>query len=113
MSCKHGLDCCSECGPFAHTPAPQTPMEAAMTVPTASALATGKTRTHRMMRRPEQIRRKREHTRRADEAAAALISLPFWRWRRRARLEDLEAHHRERAWHYAETLGEVQAGEVG
>ena len=88
----------------------QTPMEAAMSIPTASALATGKRRTHRMMRRTEQIRRMREHNRQADLAAVELMQVPFWRWRKRDSIADRMAHHRDRAAVYAETSGQGTTG---
>ena len=88
-------------------PAPLTPMEAAMAVPTVNSTATGKTRQHRMMRRSEMVRRRREHTRHADLAAVELLCTPFWRVKKRMDLADLEQYHRDRAKWYAETLGET------
>ena len=92
------------------TPAPQTPMEAAMTVPTASSMATGKTRKHRMMRRSIAAGLKRDHTRQAELASVELICTPFWRWRKRAQLEDRMLFHRDRARMYSAFLGEPVTG---
>ena len=98
------------------TPAPQTAMEAAMSVLTTHTMATGKKRTHRMMRRATALKLKREHTRLAELDAIELQCLPvwwIWTWPLRKKVKAREAFNRQQARMYATFLGEVQAGEVG
>ena len=62
-------------------------------------------RVHRMMRRAEAERRRRDHKQRADLLGIELDCLPFWRHRRRTDIEDQIARHRELARVYGEFLG--------
>ena len=67
-------------------------------------------RKHRMMRRAEAERRRREHIQAAGLAEIELGLLPFWRYHRRMDLEDAIVHHRDRAALYGEFLGLAAPG---
>jgi hypothetical protein len=88
----------------------QSDLQSAMTVPTVNTLATGKHRIHRMMRRAEMVRRKREAVKWLREAEVELDGT--WRlyfWRRRQLRRDIAGLKRE-ARQWQDTLGEWYDG---
>ena len=68
-------------------------------------------RKHRMMRRAEAARRRKDHNQRADMLTIELGNLPWWRYRRRMDIEDAIVHHRDRAALYGEFLGLAVPGQ--
>ena len=62
-------------------------------------------RKHRMMRRAEAERRRREYNKRADMLTIELGNVPYWRCFKRANIEDAINRNRELARLYGEVVG--------